>query len=61
MDEGGTGRFRFPDPPDSEDYFDMLERAEWAEADRDREHEARTRAVARIKELEEEIRRLSSL
>ena len=61
MDEGGTGRFRFPDPPDSEDYFDMLERAEWAEADRDREHEARTRAVARIKELEEEIRQLSSL
>ena len=39
----------------------MMERAEWAEANRDREHEARTRAEARIKELEEEIRRLSSL
>ena len=30
-----------------------LERAEWAEADRDRAHQGRMRAEARIKELEE--------
>ena len=58
------GRHPIPDlsdPPGSDEYFDMLKRGEWAATDRDREHEARTRAEARIKELEEEIRRLSSL
>ena len=61
IDEDGTRRFVLPDPPGSDEYFDLMERVEWAEADRDREHRARTRADARIKELEKEIRRLSSL
>ena len=60
LDEDETQRFVLPYPPEPEDFFDMLERAEWAEANRDREHEARTRTEARIKELEEEVRRLSS-
>ena len=61
MDDDGTRSIVLPDVPGHEEFFEMLERAEWAEADRNREHEARTRAEARIKELEEEIRRLNSL
>ena len=54
-----TRSFRLPDPPGHEAYYAMLERAEWAEADRDREYAVRLRAGLRIRELEEEIRRLS--
>lgn len=61
MDGGVPENFRLPDPPGHEAFLQMLERAEWAEGDRDREHEARTRAEARIRELEEDIRRLGSL
>ena len=55
-----TRPFRFPDPPDPENFFDVLRRAEWAEAARDREHEARIRAEVRIGELEEELKRVIS-
>ena len=61
MKDDGTRPFRLPDPPVGEDFFAMLDRAEWAEADRDREHQGRIMAEARVKELEEEARRLSGL
>ena len=61
MEEEGTRRFVLPDLPGPEDFFAMLERAEWAEADRDREHQGRIRAEARIKELEEEAGRPGSV
>ncbi len=54
-------RHRFPDPPGDFDYSQMLERAEWAEADRDREYEAGNTGEARIRELGEEVRRVASL
>jgi hypothetical protein len=53
MEDDGTRPFRMPDVPGGEAFFAMLERAEWAEADRDRAHQGRMRAEARIKELEE--------
>ena len=61
MEDDGTRRFRMPDPPGGEDFFAMLERAQWAEADRDREHQGRVKAEARIKELEEEAGRFREL
>ncbi len=61
MKDDGTRRFVLPDPPGHADFFAMLERAEWAEADRDREHQVRVRAEARIRELEEEAGRPGSV
>lgn len=61
MKDDGTRRFVFPDPPGPEDFFAMLERAQWAEAARDREHQGRIRAEARIKEMEEEAGRPGSV
>ena len=61
MEDDGTRPFRMPDPPGGEDFDAMLRRAERAEADRDREHRARTRAEMRIRELEQEIRRTEGL
>ena len=61
MEDDGIRPFRLPDPPGGEDFEAMLRRAEWAEADRDREHLARTKAEIRIGELEQEIWRTESL
>ena len=61
MDDDGTRRIVFPDPPDYADFLAMLERAQWAEADRDREHQGRIRAEARIREMEEEAGRPGSV
>ena len=61
MEDDGTRPFRMPDPPGGEDFDAMLQRAEWAEADRDREYQGRMRAEVRIKELEQEVKRLESL
>ena len=61
MKDDGTRRFVLPDPPGHEDFFAMLERAEWAEADRDREHRVRVMAEARVRELEEEAGRPGSV
>ena len=61
MKDDGTRPFMLPDPPAGEDFFAMLDRAQWAEADRDREYQGRIRADARVKELEEEARRLRGI
>ena len=61
MKNDGTRRFVLPDPPGYEDFQVMLERARWAEADRDKEHQCRIRAEARIRELEEEAGRPGSV
>ena len=61
MEDDGTRPFRMPDPPGGEEFAAMLQRAEWAEADRDGEYRARTRAELRIEELEQEVRRLEGL
>ena len=57
MEDEGNRTFRLPDVPGGEEFFAMLDRAEWAEADRDREHQGRIRAEARVKELEEQAQR----
>ena len=61
MEDDGTRPFMMPYPPGGEDFDAMLQRAEWAEADRDKEYEARTRAEARVRELKQEVRRLESV
>ncbi len=61
MEDDGTRRFVLPDVPGYEDFEAMLERAQWAEADRDREHQARIRAEARVRELEGETGRPGSV
>ena len=61
MEDPDAGFFRFPDPADHDDYILLLDRVRWTEADRDRMHEARVRAEARVSELEEEIRRIRAL
>ena len=61
MEDDGTRPFMMPYPPGGEDFDAMPQRAEWAEADRDKEYEARTRAEARVRELKQEVRRLESV